>query len=113
MDISRTGKIRFHNIEKDDPLFHDFFRTSSNVRLEFDEGRMHFTVYMLPSSRFPFFPFNYMTSQPSYRADETAQIRMIRVNRKDDLCPPDAPVVMKVGKQDIQKALRKILKALI
>ena len=55
--------------------------------------------------RFPFFPYNYLTSQPSYRADETGQIRMAHVHKGDQICPADAPVVMKVSNEDIQKEL--------
>jgi hypothetical protein len=50
-------------------------------------------------NRFPFFPYNYLLSQPSYRADETGQIRMIYVHNENKLCPENAPVVMNVKNQ--------------
>jgi hypothetical protein len=84
----------------------DFNPPDSRVRIEYSQDRKHFTVYMLPIQRMPFFPFNYLTSLPSYRADETGRIRMIHVNREDHLCPEDAPVVMKVGPEDIDRVMR-------
>ncbi len=47
---------------------------NSKVRIEYSQDAKHFTVYMLPTERVPFFPFNYMTSQPFYWADETGRI---------------------------------------
>jgi len=63
---------------------------------------------MLPKARFPFFPYNHLTSQPTYRADETGKIRMISVHHQDAVCPPDAPVVMQVTEQDIQEMLKRL-----
>lgn len=77
--------------------------------VEIFEDKELFTTYMLPSERFPLFPYNYLTTQSSYRADETGQIRMIRVHKKEHLCPADAPVVMKIGKKDIQRVLNDFL----
>jgi hypothetical protein len=54
----------------------------------------------------PVFPYNYMTAVPSYRADETGQIRMIRAKRNGQLCPVDAPVIMKIEVQDLKKEMR-------
>ena len=51
------------------------------------------------------FPYNYLTAVPSYRADETGQIRMIRAKRKGQVCPTDAPVIMKIEVQDLQKKM--------
>ena len=67
------------------------------------------TVYMLPMGKMPFFPFNYLTSQPSYRADETGRIRMLRVHRRNHLCPEDAPVVMRVETEDIEDAFDNLV----
>lgn len=77
-------------------VLNDFFGETQHIRFESDDEGQHFTIYMLPVSRFPFFPYNYLTSQPSYRADDTGQIRMARVHAKEALCPVDAPVVWQV-----------------
>ena len=77
----------------------------SNVRIEYNHDNHRVTVYILPSRRFPFFPYNYLISQPSYRADETGEIRMIRVHRQDQICPNDAPVVQRIEDQEIEEAM--------
>jgi len=79
------------------------------VKIEFSQDHQSFAVYLLPK-QLPFFPFNYLTSQPSYRGDQTGRIRMIRVNRKDHLCPDDAPVVMRVGTAEIEKVMKDLRK---
>lgn len=88
--------------------FKDFSPSNPNVQIEYSKDEKHFTVYMLPYEHFPFFPYNYFTSQPSYRADETGQIRMVMVNKRDKKCLTDAPIVMKVSEYDIKNKLRKI-----
>lgn len=83
----------------------EFFDPSRDVVVVTrDEGGEEFVVYVLPG-RFPFFPYNYLTSQPSYRGGETGEIRMIRVHHSDHRCPADAPVVLKVTEDDIERAL--------
>jgi len=82
---------------------------NSLVSIEYSQDRNHFTVYMLPMGKMPFFPFNYLTSQPSYRADETGRIRMLRVHRRNHLCPEDAPVVMRVETEDIEDAFDNLV----
>jgi hypothetical protein len=44
---------------------------------------------------------NYLTSQPSYRGDQTGEIGMIEVHKNGKLRLPDAPVVMEVGEGEI------------
>ena len=80
--------------------------------IEYSQDRQHFTAHMLPTQQMPFFPYNYLTSQPSYRADETGDIRMIRVHRMDHLCPEDAPVVMKVESEHVGKAYNNLIEYL-
>jgi hypothetical protein len=82
-----------------------FVKPSPHIRIEYSPDRKHFTAFRLPDKPFPFFPYNYLTTQPSYRADETGEIRMIRVHRKDQLCPEDAPVVMRIENRDIEDAM--------
>ena len=94
----------------DDLMYrHELKPPNSRVSIEYSPDRKHFTVYMLPIEKMPFFPFNYLTSQPSYRADETGRIRMLRVHQKNHLCPEDAPVVMKVNTSDIENALDTLM----
>ena len=57
-----------------------------------------------------FFPYNYFVSCPSYRADETGQIRMVMVHQKDEKCPADAPIVIQVSILDVNNMLKTIEK---
>jgi len=93
---SKTGNITF-----DETVNYD------DLNIEYGVEDKSFTVYMLPVE-FPFFPYSYLTSQPSYRADETGQVRMIYVHKKEILCPPDAPVVWKISDQEIQDMITTI-----
>jgi len=87
----------------------EFFDPSRDVVVVTrDEGGEGFVVYV-PPGRFPFFPYNYLTSQPSYRGDESGEIRMIRVHNPDHLCPEDAPVVLKVMEEDIERAMELLI----
>ena len=100
----RTGEVRYYRIKagEDRPWFTHYL-AARNARVEFSADDKHFTVYILPSSRFPFWPYSYLTTQGSYRGDESGKIRMIRVRQRDQLCPPNAPVVMTVSEDDIAK----------
>ena len=101
----RTGQMTYGPLPAEVVNEADFIKPSPHIRVEYSQDRKHFTVFRPPDKPFPFFPYNYLTSQPSYRADETGNIRMIRVHRKDHLCPEDAPVVMRIGKGDIEDAM--------
>jgi hypothetical protein len=94
---AKTGRSRFDEAAQD-----VYLRAYPNSRVEYSPDGNHFTV-VLPPEDVPFFPYNYMTAVPSYRADETGQIRMIRAKRKGQLCPVDAPVIMKINVQDIKQ----------
>ena len=59
-------------------------------------------------NHYPFFPYNYFFTRPSYRADETGQIRMIYTHNKLERCPPEAPVVRIVSEDEIQLAMKEI-----
>ena len=95
-----TGQPRFDEAAQD-----VYFGSFTNTRVEYSPDGNHFTVVM-PPDFLPIFPYNYLTAVPSYRADETGQIRMIRVRKKDQLCPVDAPVIMKIEVQDSKKKMR-------
>ena len=95
-----TGQSRFDEGAQD-----KYFKAFPSTQVEFSPDGNHFTVVMKPDF-IPIFPYNYLTAVPSYRADETGQIRMIRVKSKDQLCPIDAPVIMKIEVQDIEKEMR-------
>ncbi len=86
------------------------FLTKKNrgaISIEYDDSGQHFTLYMLPFEPIPIFPYSYLTSQPSYRTDETGNIRMISVHNKDHRCPAKAPIVMSIGKKEVDKAWTK------
>jgi hypothetical protein len=97
-----SGRRRFPNLNEDYRIFGNYSGDLSKFRSDYTQDGKHFTIYMLPWHRFPFFPYNYLTSQPSYRADENGEIRMAQVHKGDQICPANAPVVMKVGNEDIQ-----------
>jgi hypothetical protein len=78
------------------------------ARVEFAPDGVAFTALLPPKSRFPFFPYNYLTSQPSFRADGSGEIRMIEVHDRETICPPDAPVVARVGEAEIER-MRQLL----
>lgn len=111
---SERGEIRYHKITNNDPEYQNFFDNSPffhqhhTVHFNYSADEKYFTVYVLPVG-FPLFPYNYLTPRPSYRADETGQIRMIRVHKQNVLCPPDAPVVREVQEEDIKKAIHALL----
>lgn len=97
-----TGRSRFDQAACD-----VYLKTYPRARVEYSPDDLHFTV-IAPPDYLPVFPYNYMTAAPSYRADETGQIRMIRVRSKNHLCPANAPVIMKIDEQDLQQAWRTI-----
>jgi hypothetical protein len=105
VEQSVSGQIRFPNLNEDGRAYRSYSGNRSKIRSDYSQDGKHFTIYMLPRHQFPLFPYNYVTSQPSYRADETGQIRMAQVHKWDQICPADAPVVMKVGNEDIKKEL--------
>jgi hypothetical protein len=79
-------------------------RNDPGVRI--DEAGNHFVVYMMPGvMRTPLPPYNLFVDLPTYRADETGVIRMKLVHSRDELCPPDAPVIDRVGNEDIRAVL--------
>jgi len=103
------GETTSHVPLPGDDVIDEYFDVSRDVvEITRDERGEGFIVYVLPG-RFPFFPYNYLTSQPSYRGDETGEIRMIRVHDSEHLCPADAPVVLKVTEDEIEKALKKLI----
>jgi hypothetical protein len=94
-----TGQSRFDEAAQD-----NYFKAFPNARVEYSPDGNHFKV-MMPPDFLPLFPYNHIAAVPSYRAGETGQIRMIRAKRKDQLCPADAPVIMKI---DLQKSKKKM-----
>lgn len=79
-----------------------------NYEIELDPARQDkgFKIHLTPS-RFPFFPYNYCISRPSYLADHTGDIRMVYVHRKTP-CPSDAPIVMRLGNDEIRQILSEM-----
>jgi hypothetical protein len=105
----QTGETRFYPIKprEDRDHYEENLLRHGNVRVDFSPDEKHFTVFILPYSAFPPWPYRFWTKQGSYRADESGQIRMIQVQRQDQVCPADAPVVMKVEEADISEAVER------
>ncbi len=97
---AQTGRSCF-----DEAAQEVYLKAYPHARIEYSPDNKKFTV-IVPPEFAPVFPYNYMTAMPSYRADETGRIRMIRVRSKNHLCPADAPVIMKIDAQDLQKVQR-------
>jgi hypothetical protein len=106
----QTGETRFYRINPTDEnvWYIQSLLRRGNVRVDFDRDDKHFTIYLLPYSKFPPWPYRHWTKQGSYRADETGQIRMIWAKRTDEVCPADAPVVMKVEEEDIREMMKRV-----
>ncbi len=79
-----------------------------NTKGRLSPGKPNRTSQVLPYSEFPPWPYGHWTKQGSYRADETGQIRMIWAKRADEVCPADAPIVMKVEEKDIREMMNKV-----
>jgi hypothetical protein len=77
---------------------------STPTEVEYAEDGRGFTIHVLVSKSVPFWPYNYIFRQRAYRADESGQIRMIRVSSSKQRCPPDGPVVWKVTQEEIAHA---------
>jgi len=104
---ARIGRARFRPIEADRPPQSTCpVRLPAGARAEYTPDGSGFTVLMLPTTRFPFFPYNYLTSQPSYRADGKGKIRMIPVHDRSTACPANAPVVAQVSDAEIERMQR-------
>jgi len=106
----QRARGRFHEVTGEEELA-ELSRVWSlrygNARVEYAPDGKAFELLLPPSvtldSGFPFFPFNYLVSHPSYRADESGKIRMVYTHH-EELCRPDAPVVRIVTEAEIQAA---------
>jgi hypothetical protein len=98
----QTGQTRFCVIGGGQAgYWGEVLEKDKNVHIEFSPDRSHFTVFLLPNSHFPPWPYSLFTTQGSYRVDESGQIRMIRAHRKDEVCPANAPVVRQVKENEV------------
>jgi hypothetical protein len=66
-----------------------------------------FKVWVVPFG-LPFFPYNHLTSLPSFYADQTGAIRMVRVHDGGEKCPEDAPVYYQVGQEDFKRVAERL-----
>jgi len=102
----KNGEVAFDEITKDTEDVSHLPRQARELlkapyfKVEYATTPANFTAFLLPVARFPVFPYNLFTSQPSYRATQTGQIHAIQVHRAGKHCPPDAPVVMRLTAQD-------------
>lgn len=58
-----------------------------------------FTIWIWPR-RLGFYPYNYLETLPSFYADESGQLRSVRVHWAKERCPADAPVFYRVSEHD-------------
>ncbi|MCX5732739.1 MAG: hypothetical protein NTW68_00235 [candidate division NC10 bacterium] len=101
---AKTGRVRYRRIDAQTPSQTSCpIRLPAAARVEYAPDATGFTLLLPPKTRFPLFPYNYLTSQPSYRADGTGQIRMIEVHDLDTICPSDGPVVARVSDAEIER----------
>ena len=135
LEESRTGQARFIRPSGEEDLYSFLFKNvflyvprypgeppsleicsfhfwgthgSLPPHVEFGKDDQSFTIYVRPLAKFPFFPYDYLTSQPSFRADETGKIRMVMTHSNATLCPPDAPVVTQVTEAEIKEMMTEI-----
>ncbi len=100
IEKSKTGILKFDT--RPDAFHFSDGRRSENSKIDFGADAKTFTMLVLPRGKIPFFPYNYFTAFPSFRADESGQIRMIMTQDENTICPPDAPVVSKVEESEIK-----------
>jgi hypothetical protein len=106
--VSQTGTRQYQRMTGEELRQSPFsVLAGPSFRIDYGPGERSFTAYLVPG-RFPFFPYNYLTSQPSYRADQSGQIRRVDVHWQDALCPPEAPVSMTIGQEEIKTARQKL-----
>jgi len=77
-----------------------------NIKLISNPNGEDFHILVIPEY-FPFFPYNYFISRPSYMADHFGNIRVTYVHKAKP-CPPEAQIVMKVQEKDIQKIIEEV-----
>ena len=68
-------------------------------------GGRSYQVWAWPRNM-PVFPYNFLTSMPSFYSDQTGQLRQIRVHWAGVRCPPDAPVYYRVTPDDVKAESR-------
>ena len=104
-DQARTGQVKFRQIATATrgacPV-----RLPADAQVESAPDGTTFTVLLRARTASPMFPYNYLTTQPSYRADSSGQIRMVAVHDRETACPPDAPVVARVSEEEITRMQR-------
>jgi hypothetical protein len=114
IEKQKTGKIHFRPLKKNEIDGTGSYWRHGRIRdiqMEYGNDFRSFVVYITPLAqvgpfgKFPFFPYNFLVSHPSYRGDDSGQIRMIYTHQKDERCPPEAPVVRTVSEKEIQTAM--------
>jgi hypothetical protein len=106
---AKTGRVGYPPIEREGPREARCpIPLPAGARVEFSPDGTGFTALLPPKSPFPFFPYNYLTSQPSFRADGSGEIRMLEVHDRETVCPPEAPVVARVSEAEIER-MRQLL----
>lgn len=78
----------------DDQHFH-----SGKFKFSYGKDDESFTILVVPD-KLPPFPYNQLVSMPTFRADQTGQIRMLLVHDNYEECPADAPVVHVVDEKE-------------
>ncbi len=81
------------------PRENDQYSHSSKFKFIYGKDDESFTILVLPD-KLPPFPYNQLVSMPTFRADQTGQIRMLLVHNNFEECPADAPVVHVVDEKE-------------
>ena len=105
-DQARTGQVKFRQIATALPGDTCPVRLPADAQVEYAPDGTGFTVLLRARAAFPMFPYNYLTTQPSYRVDSGGLIRMVSVHDRETACPPDAPVVARVSEEEIARMQR-------
>ncbi len=101
LEADATKNFEYYGLNMNgfrDPKTKKFFRIE-------ERNANHFSVYLRPTVlKFPFWPYDRWFSAPTYRADDTGDIRMAYVH-SSQWCPPGAPIVDRVGPRDVKSVL--------
>lgn len=82
----------------------DQYFQSSTFQFIYGKDDESFTILVLPD-KLPPFPYNQLVSMPTFRADQTGQIRMLLAHNNFQECPADAPVVHVVDETERKSSI--------
>lgn len=105
-----TGERRFQEVPDHNsawmPMIGDWDRRPS-VSLEVTPDKKDF-VALVRSSGLPFFPYGFITAQPSFRITGSGKVQMIMSHFNGEECPANAPVVYTVSDDEIDAEILSV-----